>query len=85
MTLSCEHLVGGGGGWWVSPWKTPAVGFWDKQADGAPERQGTKFPENVLELGEEGSRGLEVQMGQSRSRSLLSLTGVFERSQEGCR
>lgn len=61
------------------------MGFWDKQVDGAPERQGTKSSENALELREEGSRGLELQMGQSWSHSLLSPTGVFERSQEGCR
>lgn len=41
------------------------MGFWDKQVDGAPERQGTKSSENALELREEGSRGLELQMGQS--------------------
>lgn len=32
-------------------------GFWHKQINSASEKQGAKFPENVLELGEEGSRG----------------------------
>ena len=59
-------------------------GFWRKQVDGASKSPGAKFSENVLELREEGSRGPELQMGQSRRRSLLSPTGAFERSQEGC-
>lgn len=38
-------------------------GFWHKQINSASESQGAKFPENVLELGEEGSRGPGLHNG----------------------